>query len=338
MRSLPRRLVGPVQVVVLMLAVAAVVAACGGGGSASGPPTTEVPSPPPPPPPPDCVQTVIGCLTQTQYESELEDIEVTHNIQEDFERQWGLASMRAGRAYAQLELEHGIGLEPGSGQTVGLIDTGIDQDHPVFAGKMVTEQFLGGVQDETGDESWSHGTAVASVIAARRGVRLGNNRASAARGVASGADIAMFAIPTGSGGGPYNPVELTDQSSVDQIWADRLEQILNWSSAGRTLDFINVSVGYLGIIDQYSEQELAQQFPRFDRADRAGRRDRQDRLRLGSRQRPQRPMRCGRLPEPPGSLRGWARQRQVGRTLSWHACAHSRIEGEPHRRRGCRSR
>ena len=204
---------------------------------------------------------MIGCLTQTQYESELASIEVTHNVQEDFEKQWGLASMRAGRAYAQLELKHGIGLEPGSGQTVGLIDTGIDTGHPVFEGKMVTEQFFGGAQDETGGEKWSHGTAVASVIAARRGVTLGNRGTVAARGVASGADIAMFAIPTGSGGGPYSPIGLTDQSGVDQIWADRLERILNWSSDGRTLDFINMSVGYLGIIDQYSEQDLRSSFP-----------------------------------------------------------------------------
>ena len=265
MRSLPRRLIGPIGIVVLMLAVAALVAACGGGGSGSEPPTTEVPAPPPPPPapppPPDCVQTAIGCLTQPQYESELENIEATHNAQDDFKAQWGLASMRADRAYALLEMEHGIGVEPGTGQTVGLIDTGIDTEHPVFDDKTVAEDFfLGEAQDETGDENWSHGTAVASVIAANRDAMFDDDNAKPAHGVAWGADIMMFAIPTASGGGPYSPVGLTDQSSVDQIWADRLKQILNWSSDGRTLDFINVSVGYLGIIDQYSEQDLRSSF------------------------------------------------------------------------------
>ena len=205
---------------------------------------------------------MLGCLTSEQYEAERETIELDHNGEEDFKNQWGLASMRAGRAYALLELEHGIDTAPGSGQTVGLIDTGIDKEHPVFdvGGETVSEVFFGGAQDETG-EKFSHGTAVASVIAARRGVRLGNSGAIAARGVASGADIAMFAIPTSSGGGPYSPIRLTDQSSVDQIWASRLEQILNWSSAGRTLDFINASVGHLGIIDQYSEHDLRSSFP-----------------------------------------------------------------------------
>ena len=279
MRSLPRRLIGPIGIVVLMLAVAALASACGSGSSGSDPQTGEMPSSQLPPedapdedadespesqPPvvmPTCIQTILGCLEPERYEEELQSIEDVHVSEESFEKQWGLASIRAGRAYAQLELKHGIGLEPGSGQTVGLIDTGIDTEHPVFAGKTVTEEFFGSAQDETGDEKWSHGTAVAGVIAARRGVRPGNRGTIAARGVASGADIAMFAIPTGSGGGPYSPVELVDQSSVDQIWASRLEQILNWSSDGRTLDFINVSVGYLGIIDQYSEQNLRSSFP-----------------------------------------------------------------------------
>ena len=70
----------------------------------------------------------------------------------------------------------------------------------------------------------------------------------------------MFAIPTGSGGGTYHPLTLTGQTSYDELWASRLTQILNWSSGGRTLDFVNVSVGYHGIIDQYSEEELRRNF------------------------------------------------------------------------------
>ena len=34
----------------------------------------------------------------------------------------------------------------------------------------------------------------------------------------------------------------------------------NWTIGGRTLDFVNVSVGYHGIIDQYSEQEIRDSF------------------------------------------------------------------------------
>ena len=208
---------------------------------------------------PTCIETVLGCLRPERYEEELQTREDLHGDDDSYATQWGLASMRADRAYAQLELEHGIDVEPGAGQTVGLIDTGIDQGHPVFAGKTVSEVFFGGAPDETGD-SYSHGTAVASVIAAGRGVTFDGSGVTAAHGVAWGADITVFAIPTGRGSSEYRPIRLIDQPRVDEIWAPRVEQILGWSSAGRTLDFINVSVGYLGIIEQYSEQVLRNTF------------------------------------------------------------------------------
>ena len=162
-------------------------------------------------------------------------------------------------AYAQLQLKHGIGREAGNGQTVGLIDTGIDAGHPVFAGKTISEHFFDQAQDETGD-NFSHGTAVASVIAARRGAVYDYAGASPAHGVAWGADIAMLAIPTGSGGGTYVPVQFSGQTSADDRWATRITHMIDWSNGRRTLDFVNVSVGYHGIIEQYSEQEIRDGF------------------------------------------------------------------------------
>ena len=118
------------------------------------------PAPPPqqqPPPPPNCIQTVdFGCISPQEYRDKRDTIEQDHVGQEDFKNQWGLTAIRADRAYAQLELEHGAGTEPGSGQTVGLIDTGIDTGHDVFAGKTVSEHFFSGATDETGDRT-SHG-------------------------------------------------------------------------------------------------------------------------------------------------------------------------------------
>ena len=239
-----------------MLAVVALVTACGGGGG-SGPQTDG--SSEPPVVVPTCIQTVEGCLEPERYEARLQSLEDGHGQWDSFNVQWGLAAIRAGRAYAQLELEHGIDIEPGAGQTVGLIDSGIDQNHPAFDETDVAEVFLGSAQDETGVSS-SHGTAVASVIAARRDVTLVGG-GSGAHGVAWGADIVMFAIPTASGGGPYDPIAITAQTGVDDAWASRLQEILGWSRDERTLDFINVSVGYNGIIEQYSEQDLRSSFP-----------------------------------------------------------------------------
>ena len=196
---------------------------------------------------------------QESYEAERRTIADAHSSLDDFKNQWGLAPIQADVAYAQLQLKHGIGREAGSGQTVGLIDTGIDAGHPVFAGKTISEHFFDSAMDETGEE-FSHGTAVASIIAARREAVFDYAGASPAHGVAWGADIAMFAVPTGAGGGTYHPLPLTGQTSADDRWAVRFNHLIDWSSGGRTLDFVNVSVGYHGIIDQYSEQEIRDGF------------------------------------------------------------------------------
>ncbi|MDE0056680.1 MAG: S8 family serine peptidase [Defluviicoccus sp.] len=188
------------------------------------------------------------------FQQQLQSIEQDHVGTDDFANQWGLAAIRAERAYAHLELQHGVGAEPGSGQTVGLIDTGIDTGHDAFAGKTVTEHFFPGATDETGDE-FSHGTAVASVIAGRPSPAF-TAEVNAARGVARGADIAMFAIRAGSGGDEYVPVSLAGADDADDRWAAWFAHVLNWSSGGRSLDFVNLSVGYKGIVEQYGEQEL----------------------------------------------------------------------------------
>ena len=250
MRRLDRRLVWPLRAAVALLVVVAMVAACGGGG---GSPQTTTPPPPPPP----CVPTVLGCLTETQYEAKLVEIEDTHNGEDDFKNQWGLTAVRADRAWAQLELEYGIGTAPGSGQTVGVIDTGIDTGHPVFAGKTVTEHFFSGAVDEDGSER-SHGTGVAGVIVGRPNEAF-TDAVTAARGVAWGADIAMFAIPTESSD-TYSPISLTSLASADDRWAPRFNHVIDWSQNGRTIDFVNMSVGFLGIIEQYSTQQLRANF------------------------------------------------------------------------------
>ena len=239
------------------------IAGCGGGGGGSSPArpqVTQPPSPqPPPPPPPNCIETAdFGCATADKYREERETIENDHNGEDDFKNQWGLTAIRADQAYAQLELEHGVGTEPGSGQTVGIIDTGIDTGHPVFAGKTVSEHYFSGATDETGDKT-SHGTAVASVIVGRPSDEF-TARVTAGRGVARSADVAMFAIQAGSAGGEYNPISLASLNTVDDRWESRINHVTAWSSGGRSLDFVNMSVGFHGIIEQYSAQDLRDNF------------------------------------------------------------------------------
>ena len=154
-----------------------------------------------------------------------------------------------------VELLKGQTAKPGAGVTIGFIDTGIDTGHPAFAGKTVTEVFLRGAPDETGDK-FSHGTAVASLAAGLRSTSL----TTSANGVAWGADIAMFAIRAGSGSDPYVPISLAGLSSADAGWAGLINSVLNWRDGRRAVDFLNLSAGYSGIIDSYSEQDLRDNF------------------------------------------------------------------------------
>ena len=198
-------------------------------------------------------------MTETQYAQQREQLELNHNGAEDFKNQWGLEAIRADRAWAQLELALGIGTAPGSGQTVGFLDTGIDDQHPLFSGRTIDVILLSGATLETGDQ-FSHGTAVAGVVLARSPSETYTDGVTAPRGVAWGADVAMFAVPADSGGGIYVPISTTTLEDVDDDWASQVNRMVNWSSGGRSLDFVNVSVGFTGIIEQYSELQLRDNF------------------------------------------------------------------------------
>ncbi len=249
----------PLRFAVVLLAAAALLSACVGGGGGGNRARSQTTQPPmAQPPPPACIRTVLGCLTPQKLEEERTIIEDKHNKKDDFTNQWGLGRIRADRAWARIELKYGIDTAPGSGQTVGAIDTGIDTGHPVFAGKTATEEFLSGATDETGDEP-AHGTAVAGVIVGRPS-DTHTAEVNAARGVAWGADIAMFAIPLGSSEHDYTPVSLSDLAGADDHFKAIFDRALSWSNGGRTLDFVNSSFGYNGIVDQYSTQGLRTNF------------------------------------------------------------------------------
>ena len=220
--------------------------------SPTEPPATE---PPPTALPVTCIPTHEGpCLPEADFRTEAEALAEEYRDHTDFANQWGLGHINADYAYGHLTLLKGEGAAAGAGITIGFIDTGIDQDHPDFAGKTITEQFLQNAADETGT-GFSHGTAVASVAAG-----AGSAHELAAQGVAWAADIAMFAIPTGEGAEVHAPVPLAVLDAMDNVWAGWLNHIFAWQDGTRTVAILNLSVGYEGIIDSYSEQELRANF------------------------------------------------------------------------------
>lgn len=173
--------------------------------------------------------------------------------------QWGLGKIRAYQAYARLADKEGSGVKPGGeAAVIGMLDTGIDQNHPLLAGKTITEVLLGGAEDETGKKGDSHGTAVASLIVGARP----SGAPDRAHGVAWGARLAVFAIPLGTAtGAPYSPISLTDLASEDADVAAVAEHVLDWrTSGGEPIDFLNLSFGYDGLIDGFTESDLTTNF------------------------------------------------------------------------------
>ena len=256
----------------VLLGASLVLAGCGGGGAVREPPLaadfpeTRAPEPAPAPAPQDpspspdaeCITLDDGtCASTEEFDARADTLAREYAAHVQYENQWGLASIGADRAYAHVDLIEGEDAAPGAGVTIGFIDTGIDQDHPMVAGALVSEVFMGGAEDETGEES-SHGSAVASVAAGVRGLPSD----LVPHGVAWGADIAMFAIPLGEGDGTYNPISLEGLAEVDAESAQQFNQVLTWRDGQRKVDVLNLSFGYQGIIDGYEEADLRASLPR----------------------------------------------------------------------------
>ena len=230
----------PARTLAGLMAASVLVSACGGGGPSGGP---------------ACIAThEEGCLLPAQFEEKATALAGEIQRRPDFFQQWGLAAIKADKAYAHLALIEGDDVRPGEGQTIGIIDTDIDETHPVFEGTTITEELLHGASDETGDE-FSHGTAVASVIAAPRPPVPYPN---VAHGVAWGADLAVFSISFGTEPEPghFNPVSLAELKSEDAESAAVFRHVLAWEGAGGRLDFLNLSFEYPGLVDYYPEAEL----------------------------------------------------------------------------------
>ena len=117
------------------------------------------------------------------------------------------------------------------------------------------EQFLSGATDEDGSE-FSHGTAVASIIAAEDIPDYPYD----AQGVAWGADLVVFAIPLGAAPELYDPVRISELPDVARDFTADFEEILAWRLGSTGIDFLNLSLGVSGIIENYSEEVIREHF------------------------------------------------------------------------------
>ena len=202
-----------------------------------------------------CVETHDqGCVTEAEYVELVDEIAGEYAERTSFQNQWGLEAIGADQAYANLELKYGPDTRPGEGVTVGILDTGIDGSDPAFRDITVIEQFLGAF-DEDGSE-FSHGTAVASVLA---GSEIPDFEPQPL-GVAWGADLVVFAIPLGEAPDLYAPIEVSALPGTGEYFAETFEEILAWEFGSESIDFLNLSLGVSGIVENYSEEVLREPF------------------------------------------------------------------------------
>ena len=251
----------------VLLTLCLLLTACGGGGGGGGGGgstttggTTVVP------PPTTMVDTHSGTITYSEYLNRRNVLASQYRSAAGFANQNGLSLIKADVALANLNLKRGSTAAdaPGSGITVGVIDSGIDTSSPAFSQNLVSERFANGAQDESPQtfssiNSYSHGTAVASVIGSRNSASVWSDMArqnTHFHGVAWGVNLDVTAIPLGSGGGTYQPVSLSTLGNSDSS----LQGIFS-SALGGNPDFLNLSWGYNGIIDVFTEQELRLNLP-----------------------------------------------------------------------------
>ena len=213
-------------------------------------PSTPAPAPPmSPSAPPPTLPTAEDFERDPEYSTLYTSMDGTTRS-----RNWGLAAVKAADAYAQLVQRERAFVAPGTGVTVGLIDTGIEPLHWEFDSSRITETILEGTGDRDGNPS-SHGTMVASLIAARRDgpVPSGLEHLDF-HGIAWGADLKMFAIRLGSGGGDYTPAPIEGlRESTDA-------RVSSWLNAGlateQGVDILNMSLSVSGLIENYDGAAL----------------------------------------------------------------------------------
>ena len=267
--------------VLAFLVMAGLLAGCsggsGGGGGETSPPPSQAepdsqppppPEPPPPPPPeptpssvPAPQPTPIAPARTGPFAGNPEFYAPDPNSPNpDSARSlhWAPGAVKAHIAYQRLA-DRRPGELPGNDVRVAVIDTGIDLLHPEFDSLRTSEDFRTGDGDFSGDE-FSHGTAVASLIGARRGGPGGDRDF---HGVAWGATIRVTGIALGRAdpSRPYVPISLPRLEDHSTDTASLLTHVLRGQgSSGSRPDVVNMSFGVSGLVEKYTADELRTHF------------------------------------------------------------------------------
>ena len=255
--------------VIVVTVFASLLSACGGGGGGGSQTcvTNE----------PTQVTTVQTCefgwLTPEAFRQKSAELGEDIKVEENFSEQWGLEAINAHQAYVNLRLAKGPDARPGYGTTVSFIDTGVNENDPSLSSALPGQtklELLYGTENEDGTDR-SHGTAVLSVVGAAPDSWNDMNTTNQDlielnfQGVAWAANWVMVAIPLGSSSPttPYNPISLSSLLNNDRYF----ETVIKIASGQDPLypyisniDVLNLSIGFSGIIDNYTETDLRTNF------------------------------------------------------------------------------
>ena len=179
--------------------------------------------------------------------ADLRDLTAPYSDDAEYDAAWGLAEIGAATAYARIARRDGPGTAPGAGARVGVIDTGIDAGHWEFDASRIRNTNARTDTDKT------HGTQVASIIAARRDGPVPDEFSpDDFHGVAWGVDLLqMTAVDFGSA----DPDRNYEGTAVAEVGAD-VEQLAGWVAEASSVDFLNMSFGITGLVENYLGEDF----------------------------------------------------------------------------------
>lgn len=233
----------------LALGLVVTLCGCGGGGGGQKSADSGIQIPPPSSNQDNSKPPWNSFADQIQDPSNLNDL-ATQFETDEYEAMGALAMINASSAYARGAT--------GAGIAVGVIDSGVYEEHIEFAQGSDNKVEYAGSDYSSGnprsDDAIGHGTLVAGIIAANRDGTLVSSGINM-HGVAFDAGILAYEIPLGSGSGPYDPLDVEQINfSDDNYFANRFNTMAD------QVDIINLSFGFSGVVTSYTAAQVESAF------------------------------------------------------------------------------